>query len=306
VPSAVDHVSTQDQARRVADGARQDPAAREIAWQTVDAGGAGLLGPASVTWRLHLEPVLWVGGFRALYLQALHPQVMRGTAQNSALFDPDRAWQRFKRTTEFVTTRTFGTSEEVARAGRRIRRMHARLRGHDPDTGAQFRIDDPELLLWVHCAEIDSYVNIGRRAGILTSTEADTYIAESRRAAAVVGIHIDDAPTSTAELAEYFAGMRPHLYACPEAVHGLAASLNPPLPLPRLLKPLKLAVPPLVALSFATLPPWARRLYGAPGLPTTDLAATIALRTLRRATTALPDLPEPRQIERARKLMQKP
>jgi hypothetical protein len=108
-----------------------------VAGQTVDAGDAGLFGPASVTWRLHLEPVLWVGGFRALYLQALHPQVMRGTAQNSALFDPDRAWQRFKRTTEFVTTRTFGTSEEVARAGRRIRRMHARLRGHDPGTGAQ-------------------------------------------------------------------------------------------------------------------------------------------------------------------------
>jgi uncharacterized protein (DUF2236 family) len=277
-----------------------------VAGRTVDAEDSGLFGPNSVTWRLHLEPVLWVGGFRALYLQALHPQVMRGTAQNSALFDPDRAWQRFKRTTEFVTTRTFGTNEEVTRAGRRIRRMHARLRGHDPDTGTQFRIDDPDLLLWVHCAEIDSYVSVGRRAGILTSPEADTYVAESRRAAAVVGISIEDAPTSTAELAEYFAKMRPQLYACPEAVHCLAASLNPPLPLPRLLKPLKLAVPPLVALSFAALPRWARRLYGAPGLATTDLATTIALRTLRRATTALPTLPEPRQVERARKLLGDP
>jgi uncharacterized protein (DUF2236 family) len=272
---------------------------------TVDVGDVGLFGPTSVTWRLHLEPVLWIGGFRALYLQALHPQVMRGTAQNSALFDPDRAWQRFRRTTEFVTTRTFGTNDEVARAGQRVRRMHARLRGHDPDTGAQFRIDDPELLLWVHCAEIDSYVAIGRRAGVLTSTEADTYIAESRHAATVVGIRVDDAPASTTELAEYFVRMRPQLYACPEAVHGLAASLNPPLPLPRLLKPVKLAVPLLVALSFATLPPWARRLYGAPGLATTDLTATIALRALRRATTALPNLPEPTQVERARMLMQK-
>jgi hypothetical protein len=52
-------------------------------------------------------------------------------------------------------------------------------------------------------------------------------------------------------------------------VRGLAGSLNlnAPLPLPRLLKPLKLAVPPLVALAFAALPPWARRLYRAPGLP---------------------------------------
>jgi hypothetical protein len=81
--------------------------------------------------------------------------------------------------------------------------------------------------------------------------------------------------------------------------------LNPPLPLPRLLTPLRLAVPPFVALSFAALPPWARRLYGAPGLPTTDLAATIAVRALRRATTALPDLPGSPQIERARRLMRK-
>ena len=264
----------------------------------------GLFGPTSVTWRVHFEPVLWVAGFRALYLQALHPQVMRGTAQNSALFDRDRAWQRFQRTAEFVSVRTFGTTEEVARAGLRVRRMHARLRGYDPDTGAEFRIDDPKYLLWVHCGEIDSYVDVARRAGILTSTaEADAYVAESRRAAQVVGLPADDVPGSTAELADYFARMRPKLYATPEAVHGLIASLNPPVPLPRLLTPLKLAAPPFVALSFAVLPRWARRLYGAPGLPTTDLAATLSLRVLRRATTVLPDLPVPPRVQRAQRLV---
>src|SRR5205085_779393 len=96
-------------------------------------------------------------------------------------FDPDRAWHRFQRTAEFVAIRTFGSMEDVARAGRRIRRMHARLRGYDPDTGEQFRIDDPELLLWVHCGEIDSYVHVARRAGILTTAAADAYVAESRR-----------------------------------------------------------------------------------------------------------------------------
>ena len=265
----------------------------------------GLFGPTSVTWRVHLEPVLWVAGFRALYLQALHPQVMRGTAQNSALFDRSRAWQRFQRTAEFVSIRTFGTTEEVARVGRRVRRIHARLRGRDPDTGAQFRIDDPEYLLWVHCGEIDSYVNVARRAGILTSTaEADAYVSESRRAAPVVGLPAETAPASTAELADYFTRMRPKLYACPEARRGLITSLNPPVPLPALLRPLKLAMPPLVALSFAVLPPWARRLYGAPGLPTTDLAATLALRTLRRASTVLPDSPQAQRVRRLIKLAQ--
>ena len=28
------------------------------------------------------------------------------------------------------------------------------------------RLDDPEQLLWVHCAEVGSYVNICRRCGI--------------------------------------------------------------------------------------------------------------------------------------------
>jgi uncharacterized protein (DUF2236 family) len=265
----------------------------------------GLFGPTSVTWRVHLEPVLWVAGFRALYLQALHPQVIRATAQNSALFDRGQAWQRFQRTVDFVAIRTFGTTEEVARVGGRVRRMHARLRGYDPDTGVQFRIDDPELLLWVHCGEIDSYVEVARRAGILTSTaEADAYVGESRRAAQVVGLSADDAPASTAELADYFARIRPKLYACPEAVQGLAGSLNPPLS--RRLRPLKLAVPPLVALSFAVLPPWARRLYGAPGLPTTDPVATLALRALRRATTVLPDPPAVQQARRLIQLAQHP
>ena len=262
----------------------------------------GLFGPTSMTWRVHLEPVLWVAASRALYLQALHPQVMRGTAQNSALFDRDRAWQRLQRTSDFVSIRTFGTTEEVARAGRRVRRIHARLRGHDPDTGAQFRLDDPEYLLWVHCGEIDSYVHVARRAGILSAAQADAYVSESRRAAQVVGLSAEDAPASTAELDDYFARMRPNLYACPEALQALITSLNPPVPLPPLLKPLKLAVPPFVALAFAVLPPWARRLYGAPGLPTTDFTATLALRALRRPATVLPDPP---RIQQARRLVRR-
>ncbi len=265
----------------------------------------GLFGPTSVTWRVHLEPVLWIGGFRALYLQALHPRVIQATAQNSALFDRDRAWQRFQRTAAFVGIRTFGTTEEVARMGQRVCRLHARLRGYDSDTGEQFCIDDPQLLLWVHCSEIDSYVDVSRRAKILTSTaDADAYVSESRRAALVVGIPVEDAPASTAELADYFAEMQTQLYARPEAVQALVSTLNPPLPLSRLVRPLKLAVPALVALSFAMLPPWARRLYGAPGLPTTDLAATFVLRALRRATTLVPDSPETQRVRHLIQLAQ--
>jgi uncharacterized protein (DUF2236 family) len=230
---------------------------------------------------------MWVAGVRALYLQALHPRVMRGTFQNSALFDRERAWARFVRTTEFVTTRTYGTMAEVRRASARVRAIHAALTGYDPDTGETFQLDEPEGLLWVHCGEIDSYVDVARRAGILRSDEeADQYVAESRRAAEVIGVRRADAPASRAELAEYFERIRPRLYVTPEARRGLLNTFNPPFPL--WLAPLRLAVPSLNVLAFATLPAWARQLYGVPSIPATDLAVTLTLRAMRPLTLLLP------------------
>ncbi len=142
----------------------------------------GLFGPNSVTWRVHLQPVMWVAGMRALLLQSLHPRVMRGTYQNSALFDPAKAWSRFQRTVAFVGTRTFGPLPDVERAGARVRALHAGLRGWDPDSGTEFRLDEPAGLLWVHCSEIASYLDIARRSGLLDSVEARDDVAELERA----------------------------------------------------------------------------------------------------------------------------
>ncbi len=247
----------------------------------------GLFGPASVTWRIMAEPVLWVAGFRALYLQALHPRVMRGTWQNTAFADPKQAWGRFLRTTEFVRVRTYGSLAEVDRAGRRIRKIHASLRGIDAD-GSEFRLDEPELLLWVHCAEIGSYADVARRSGLpVTRGELDTFVDEQRRSAAVVGLDPATVPASLADLEEYFAAMRPRLRATPEARRALARSVNPvALPAPNL--PLKLVAPAVSGLGFATLPRWARRLYGIPASPLADLAATASLRALHEGTSRGP------------------
>jgi len=45
----------------------------------------------------------------------------------------------------------------------------------------------------------------------------------------------------------------------------------------------------LGALSFCLMPRWARRLYRLPGLPTTDMGATLALRALRSAAIRVPE-----------------
>ena len=68
--------------------------------------------------------------------------------------------------------------------------------------------------------------------------------------------------------------------------------------------PLKLvAVPPLTALAFASLPGWARRMYGVPSTPLTDLAATAGLRAFQEGATRIPGqllLPVVRRMQAAR------
>lgn len=262
-------------------------------------GDDGLFGPASVTWRIAGEPVMWVAGFRALFLQALHPRTMRGTWQNSAFLDPKEAWGRFMRTGDYVRVRTFGSTDAVERAGRRVRKIHASLTGVDPD-GTVFRLDEPEQLLWVHCGEISSYADIAARSGMpLCRHDLDRFVDEQRAAAAVVGLDPADVPASMAELDAYYEAMRPKLYACDEAKKALRMSFNPAVP--RALLPLKAVAPPLNTLAFATLPRWARRMYGVRDTPLTDVWATVTLRALHAATRPLPaQVRYPPQVRRAR------
>jgi len=251
-----------------------------------DRSDTGLFGPGSVTWRVLSEPVMWIAGLRAMYMQALHPRVMKGTWQNTALAKPDEAWGRFTRTVEFVRIRTYGTAAEVERLGVRLRKVHASLRGVDGD-GQEFRLDEPELLLWVHCGEVGSYAEIARRSGVhVSATELDAFIDEQRRSAAVVGLDPADVPASMAELDAYYGAMRPKLGACAEARHALRLSFTPKLP-PGLL-PLRLLVPPMNVLAYASLPRWARRMYGTPAIGLTDAAVTLALRAAFESTTRMP------------------
>ena len=90
----------------------------------------GLFGPESVTWRIMSSRIMWVAVVRALYLQALHPRVIRGTLQNAVtVTEPVDAWARLRRTRMFLETRTFGTTAEAMRAGRRVRKIHQALTG---------------------------------------------------------------------------------------------------------------------------------------------------------------------------------
>ncbi|MFJ6838381.1 oxygenase MpaB family protein [Streptomyces sp. NPDC091209] len=226
------------------------------------AADPGLFGPDSVTWQMHADPMMWVAGIRALYLQALHPRVVSAVVQNSD-FRND-AWGRLKRTANFVGTTTYGTAEAAERAAARVRRIHRTLTATDPDTGERYGIDDPELLLWVHCAEIDSYLHVLRRSGFrLTDAQADRYIGEHRVGARLVGLDPDRVPLNRSELAAYFEKMLPELAAGPGALEVDEFLMRPPVH-PLLVPARALLWRRVAGLAYAALPPYAHALYGRP------------------------------------------
>ncbi|MFD7863164.1 oxygenase MpaB family protein [Streptomyces sp. NPDC057682] len=222
----------------------------------------GLFGPSSVTWQMHGDPMMWVAGVRALYLQALHPRAVRGVMQNSD-FRKD-AWGRLMRTAGFVGTVTYGTTEAAEKAGARVRRIHRLLKATDPATGETYGVDEPDLLLWVHCAEVDSYLRVERRSGfLLTDAQADRYVDEHRHSARLVGLDPAGVPASVAQLEAYFARVRPRLAGSPEAAEVDAFLSRPPVP--PLLVPARAVLWRWVAgLAYQSLPPFAHELYGRP------------------------------------------
>ncbi|WP_367134463.1 oxygenase MpaB family protein [Saccharothrix sp. HUAS TT1] len=189
------------------------------------------------------------------------------------------------RTADFVGMVSYGSTEEVNRAAARVRSAHRTLRAKDA-AGRSFRVDDPELLLWVHCAEVHSFLTVLRRAGYrLTDAQVDRYYDEQRRTAALVGLHEDEVPGSAAAMADYFAAVRPELArtADSEVVYRF---LHRP-PVDGLLRLGLDAYGPLLGhLAYSVLPPWAIALHGHRPYP--EPVATALLRAARTAALLVP------------------
>jgi uncharacterized protein (DUF2236 family) len=247
-------------------------------------GAEGYFGPGSATRRVIGDPAALVGGFSALFLQALHPRAMAGVHQHSN-FSAD-FWPRLHRTAEYVTTLAFADRATADRAVARVRGMHRKVRGTDPVTGREYSAQDPDLLRWVHVTEVSSFVHAVRTLGLVDDAEEDRFLAEQVRAGALLGA--TDLPASRAEVEDYFAAVRPELVASPIARR--AALRLAVAPLPRrveLLTPARPAWTAVAAVAFGLLPTWAKDLYGLPRLPgttaITDAATTGGLWALRGA-----------------------
>ena len=253
---------------------------------------AGIFGPSSVTWHLHADPAMWIGGISALHLQALHPVTALGIAQNSAFErDPGR---RLRETGRFIATSTWGGTAQAEQAGARIRALHAGMRIRDPH-GVEHRLDAPDLLLWVHCSLVWSNLHAVWRAGFgLRDEQADRYVLEQRRTAELVGLPVADVPGSVADLGDYLIGMRDVLRASAEARSIHRFLREPPV------RGARRAVTPVwraaSRLGYSIMPAWARELYGPAGWP--EELSTACLRAVRRTALVLPwrtrlSFPEP-------------
>ncbi|WP_018335203.1 oxygenase MpaB family protein [Actinomycetospora chiangmaiensis] len=247
----------------------------------------GYFGPGSATWKVMADPAAGPGGIAALFTQALHPRALAGVDQHSDF--RTQFWPRLARTAEYVMTVTYGPRDEVDRIAGHVRAAHEHVRGVDPVTGRTYAASEPDLLRWVHVTEVHGFLDAVQRAGGgLTDDEADRFLAEQVRAAELLGA--TDVPASRAEVAAYFEAVRPELRASATSRSGALRLLAPPMPTKvALATPARPAWTALATLGFALQPRWARRMHGLPGLPTTDLAAGLAIRALRTTVLALPE-----------------
>ena len=248
-------------------------------------GDPGLFGPESVTWRIHADASMFVGGLRALLLQMLHPLAMAGVADHSDYrHHPDH---RLTRTALYLATTTSGPTGQAEQAVATVKRVHAAVVGTAPD-GRPYAASDPHLVAWVHHAEVDSFLRTYQRYGSapLSEDDADRYVAEM----AVLCEMLDGEPParSVAELRSYFRSVRPELRAGAQARDAVRWLMVPPLPMAA--RPAYAVIAPA---AVGLLPGWAQRELWLPMLPGVDPvlvrpAARVLLRTLAWAVAGVP------------------
>jgi uncharacterized protein (DUF2236 family) len=232
--------------------------------------------PEDPVWRVHADASMFPAGVASLLLQSLHPMAMAGVAGHSGYkSDP---WGRLQRTSHYLATTTFGTIEHAEEAIAHVRSIHDRVRGRDA-LGREYRAGDPHLLLWVHVAEIDSFLRAYQSFGEtpLTAAEADTYVAQAGIPAALLGVL--DPPTTVAELHGVLADYRPELEATDAAREAARFLLLQP-PLPLFARP---GYGTLASGGVSLLPGWARSMLG---IPLPGIASALVARPLGHLGTA--------------------
>ena len=218
-------------------------------------GDPGFFGPDSAVWELHrdMTTVLY-GGISSMLLQMLHPLALSGIWDHS-VYRVDLLG-RLRRTNQFIFATSFAGRPDAERLVHRVNLVHQHVRGQAPDA-RPYAATDPELVTWVHVAQVKSFVStyLRYRDPRLPGERQDRYYRETAVLARALGA--DQVPESRAEVEDYLERMQPQLL-CDARTRTLAGVLAKASPTP--------AMRPLSALVMRAgvdlLPEWAARQLG--------------------------------------------
>lgn len=241
----------------------------------------GLFDDHAMIRRVHRERLVMLHGPRTLLLQASHPLAFAGFWSSTEVRDLSFVHARLQRTAEAMATAVFGRADDAERMGERVRGIHARISGSLASdagpwpAGTAWRADDPELLLWILAALVDSAMVVhDRLVRPLRPEERAAFWRDYRRVGELFGLRPGDMPRSIAAFDDYVAEMiaSDRIVVMPDARDaGRRIVLRPPLPLK-----LRPALELVNGLTASLLPSKVRRGFGMRTLPGRDLAVAVA------------------------------
>src|SRR4051794_6027531 len=188
--------------------------------------------PRSVAWAYAGDARTMLGAGAALLLQVAHPTVAGGVRDHSNFAEDP--WGRLLRTLDFVNLVIYGGPEAAARTGRRLREMHRRIKGTDPD-GRRYHALEPEAYPWGHATPPETIVRAHRRFGVpMSPTEVEMFWREWRGVGRLLGIRERDLPRDwhgfRAYVDEMVEGRLEHNDVVDTVLRSLQAPASPPLP----------------------------------------------------------------------------
>lgn len=208
-------------------------------------GDPGLLGPDSVSWRVLGDASVFVGGIRALVVQAAHAEVVAGVEEHSTYrTDP---LGRLSRTSVYVTETTYGAMPEVESAVAVVRQAHRPVHGTS-ERNLPYSAGRPEMAAWVHNVLTDSFLATYQAFGPerLSTADADRFVAEQTRIGELLGA--DPLPETAAELTDWITN-HPDRVATKAQASAVAFLRNPPLS-----PPIKIGYRLLFQAALTTIP----------------------------------------------------
>jgi uncharacterized protein (DUF2236 family) len=173
---------------------------------------AGIFGPASMTWRIDREAIIFLAAGRALLLQLAHPWIAAAITEHSRA--PAEPIIRFHRTFSVVFAFVFGTIDQAFGAARSLHRRHAQVIGLLPETagpfkaGSRYCANNISALRWVHASLVESALVAHEIFfGALSAADRARHYAESQLFAGMLGIPRSALPGDYAGLAAYTQAM---------------------------------------------------------------------------------------------------